>query len=164
MSCSQRFRVPSLKLEMIYTETSKEFMKVCQRFAVESRHMHPSSLRNERHTRKSERRNSHRTSAKWTTRRMAGLCDGMLVLLAQRPRWNSRWQDSILQKIWTINSLRNTGWVHPNHHERQVKNRSVLTRDAERKILLGYVLRAGGGWSGDLMIAGYEDLQESEAS
>ena len=31
-------------------------------------------------------------------------------------------------------------------------------------IFLGFVLRAVGGWSGDLMIAGYEDLQESEAS
>ena len=31
-------------------------------------------------------------------------------------------------------------------------------------IFLGYVLRAVRGWSGDLMIADYEDLQESEAS
>ena len=34
----------------------------------------------------SERRNSYRTSAKGTTRRMVGLCDGMLSLLAQRAR------------------------------------------------------------------------------
>ena len=31
-------------------------------------------------------------------------------------------------------------------------------------MFLGYVPRAGGGWSGDLMTADYEDLQESEAS
>ena len=29
---------------------------------------------------------------------------------------------------------------------------------------LGYALRPGGGWSGDLMIADHEDLQESETS
>ena len=32
-----------------------------------------------------------------------------------------------------------------------------------RGTLLGCVPRAGGGWSGDLMVADYEDLQESEA-
>ena len=31
-------------------------------------------------------------------------------------------------------------------------------------IFLGYVLHARGGWSVDLMIANYEDLQESEAA
>ena len=31
-------------------------------------------------------------------------------------------------------------------------------------IFSGYVLRAGRGWSGDIMIADYEDVQESEAS
>ena len=31
-------------------------------------------------------------------------------------------------------------------------------------IVSGYVLRAGRGWSSDLMIADYEDLQDSEAS
>ena len=30
--------------------------------------------------------------------------------------------------------------------------------------MLGYVLRATGEWSGELMTADYEDLQESEAS
>ena len=30
--------------------------------------------------------------------------------------------------------------------------------------MLGYVLRAPGEWSGELMTAEYEDLQESEAS
>ena len=31
-------------------------------------------------------------------------------------------------------------------------------------IFFGYVLRVGRGWSGDVMISDYEDLQESEAS
>ena len=31
-------------------------------------------------------------------------------------------------------------------------------------IFLGYVLRAGGGWSDDLMTTDYEDLQESEVA
>ena len=35
---------------------------------------------------------------------------------------------------------------------------------ALKGIILGFVLRAGGGWSGDLMIADCEDLQESKAS
>ena len=31
-------------------------------------------------------------------------------------------------------------------------------------ICFGYVLRVGGGWSGDLIMADYEDLEESEVS
>ena len=52
---------------------------------METWHKHTSSLRNERSGRRSrpqsERRNSYRTRAKRTNRRMVGLCDGMLLLL-----------------------------------------------------------------------------------
>ena len=39
-----------------------------------------------------------------------------------------------------------------------------LERQRREEYFLGYVPRAEGGWSGDLMIADFEDLQESEAS
>ena len=39
-----------------------------------------------------------------------------------------------------------------------------LGKKVLKGICFGYVLRMGGGWSGDLMMADYEDLQQSEAS
>ena len=64
---------------------------------MESWHKHPSSLRHEKRGRKwspqSARRD--RICAKWTTRRVVGLCDGMLLQLAQRAQQNGRWHDSI---------------------------------------------------------------------
>ena len=99
---------------------------------------------------------------------MVGLCDVMLVFLAQRAGNAGWWHDSIREEIWpdtwrTINSFWIIGWVHPNDRERQVKRTSVLKESAERNII-GLFPRAGGDWSGDLMIADNEDLQESEAS
>ena len=58
---------------------------------------------------------------------------------------------------------------HLTDHEFLLKH-ELSTSQLQRKTspeyisILGHVLRAGGGWSGDLMIADYEDLQESEAS
>ena len=71
---------------------------------MESWHKHPSLLGNEWSGREnlpqSEKRNSYRTRAKRTTRKMVGLCDGMLLLLAQRARKDGRWHDSIREEIW----------------------------------------------------------------
>ena len=41
---------------------------------------------------------------------------------------------------------------------------TTLDKQALQGIFLGSVLRAGRGWSGDLMTANCEDLQESEAA
>ena len=45
-------------------------------------------------------RNNYRTSAKWSTRRVVGLCGGMPPLLAQRARQNGRFQDSSRETMW----------------------------------------------------------------
>ena len=174
LSCLQRF-LPSQKPEIIYTDNSKTLIKLCSRFANISWHKHSSSLRHERSGRKgrpqSERRNSYRNSAKRITRIMMGLLEGMLLLSAERALQSGRWQDSIREHIWqiiwpTINISCNIGWVHPNYRERQVDSTSVLKDNAERNIYIyiGYELRAARGWSGDLMMAGHEDLQGSESS
>ena len=73
---------------------------------------------------------------KRTTRRNVGLCDGMLVLFAQRARHDGPWRDSVrVEKWWTINSIRNIGRVHPQYREGQVKNPAVRKENAERNIL-----------------------------
>ena len=88
---------------------------------------------------------------KWTTRRMVGQCDGMLLLLAQRARHDGRWHDSIREEIRpdisrTINPFSNIGWVQTNDRERQVKSTSVVKDYVERHIL-GLFPLAGGGCS-----------------
>ena len=88
----------------------------------------------------SERRNNSRTRAKRTTKRLVGLCAGILLSLAQRARSDGRWQDSIREEMWpevwlTINSFRNivvqrkqmkTTWVWKENAERNHNNRRVL--------------------------------------
>ena len=132
-------------------------------FARESWHQHPSSPRKERSDGKpsTERRNSDRTRARRTARSMVGLCDGMLLLLAQRARWDDRWQDSIRAETWpdvwrTINSFWNIGWRHPNHRVGQVKSTSFLKEHSERNVHRQCAACAEVGWSGDFMIADYE--------
>ena len=47
------------------------------------------------------------------------------------------------------------------------KDKSIIHQFGQKTLkgrFSGYVLRAGRVWSGDLMIADYEDLQKSEAS
>ena len=56
-----------------------------------------------------------RYDATWTARRMVGLCDGMLLLLAQRARQDGRWQDSIREEIWcNMDCQENGGTVRWN--------------------------------------------------
>ena len=99
-----------------------------------------------------------------------GLCDGMPLILAQRARQDGRWPDSVREEIWseirrTINPLRNIGWAYSDYREGQVEDPSVWTNNAERNILWLCATCGEGSeeWSGDLMVAEYEDLQESEA-
>ena len=79
MSRLQRFfRHRSLE-ELPQTKFKSIFVKACPDCQRKQDTKHTSSLRNEqsgRAVRKSERRNSHRTRAKRTARRMVGLCDG----------------------------------------------------------------------------------------
>ena len=126
----------------------KRFYWSVSRSSMGSWRMHPSSRKNERRGRKgrpqSERRDGDRTRAKWTGRRMVGLCDGMLLSV-----------EKIVGRHLTGPSIPfwNTGWVH--------QFRKFGQRREEYS--QGCVLRAGG-WSGHLMIADFEYLQESEAS
>ena len=48
-------------------------------------------------------------------------------------------------------------WLSTSRRQRQVKSTSFLERKRWKEYFLGFVLRAGGGWSGDLMIADCED-------
>ena len=102
--CLQRFIPPSQKADRIYTNNSKEFIEACQDVQWNHDTSTPHRVRNERSRRKSrpqsERRNSCRTRAKWTTRSKVVLCDEMLSLHAQHARQDGRWQDSIREAIW----------------------------------------------------------------
>ena len=74
---------------------------------------------------------------------MVGFCDGVLLSLAQHARQNDLWQDSarendVVRNLTDHRFLRNIASVQSDYR--------------------------GGAWSGDLMVADYEDLQESEAS
>ena len=79
-----------MKTKEIYTDNSNEFILKLVKIYNGIMPQAPSSNRNEPSGRmsrpQSKRRNSYRTRAKRTTRRMVGLCDGMLLLLAQRAR------------------------------------------------------------------------------
>ena len=56
-----------------------------------------------------------RYGATWTARRMVGLCDGKLLLLAQRARQDGRWQDSIREEMWcNMDCQKNGGTVRWN--------------------------------------------------
>ena len=112
-----------------------------------------------------ERRNSCRNSAKRTAWRMVGLRDGLLLLLAQRA----------LQDDWARQHSRRDMARHLTDHQDPLARRlstSQLPRKASQEyislektlkgISLGYVLRACGGWSGDLLIANYEVLHDQK--
>ena len=115
MSCSQRCLLPSQKQERIDTDNSKIIHYSLARFTMESWHKHFSSLRSEPSGKKSrpqsETRNSYRTRAKRTTRRMVGLCDGMLLLLARKSRKATKWWGE------TKDSLSMNGEFIYRHHE-----------------------------------------------
>ena len=149
--------LPSPKPERIYTDNQQEFIKACQDL-LESSHRHLSSVRNERSGRQSrpqsERRHSPRPSATWTTTRMVGLCDNMLCKLLMA-RQHSRKDMVILLTGHQFPSIeyvpitaKDKSWIH------QFGQKTLKWRFS------GHVLCAWGGWSGDLMMADYEDLQE----
>ena len=55
-------------------------------------------------------------------------------------------------------------WLSKSQLPRQTSQEYIRFERTLKGIFLGYMLRAGGGWSVDLMIPDYEDLLESEAS
>ena len=120
------------KMSSSFAEAGKNFHRQftviswgLSRSTMESWHKHLSSLRKERSRREgrpqSVRRDSYRTSAKWTTWRMVVLCDGMLLSLVQRARQDGRWQDG--GRPIPFRTL--IGWVHSDYREGQVKDPSV---------------------------------------
>ena len=68
---------------------------------------------------------------------MVGLCDGVLLLLAERARQDGRWQDSFEKRFGKTLD----GPSSP-FGEGQFKNPSVWTETPKRRFF-GYVLRAG---------------------
>ena len=95
-----------------------------------------------------------RPSATWTTTRMVGLCDNMLCKLLMA-RQHSRKDMVILLTGHQFPSIeyipitaKDKSWIH-QFGQKTLKGR-----------FSGHVLCAWGGWSGDLMMADYEDLQE----
>ena len=123
---------------------------------MESWHKHLSPLKDERSGRKSrprsEGRNSDRTSAKRTSRRMVWLCDGNAFVTCAT--CTTRWpMVSMARNLTEIKSLLNIGWVYPNYRERQIKNTSVWQENSERCNFGLHETWRRGGRSGDLMIA-----------
>ena len=98
----------------------------------------------------------------------SGVCDGMLLLLAERARQDARWHDSIREMIWeeisrTINPFLNIVEYIPI----TAKDKSKIHQVGETALtgrFFGCVVRAEGGWSGDFRVADYEDLQEPEVA
>ena len=87
----QRFISPTQKLGRIYTDNSKEFRQDRQDLQQnqDTSTPHRSETKGVRKSRpQSARRDSHRTRAKRTTRRMVGLCPGRLSLCAQRQKFD----------------------------------------------------------------------------
>ena len=126
---------------------------------------HPSSLRNERSGRKgrsqSERRGNYRASAKWTTCRVVGLCDGALLLLAQRKTaFEKRIGKELDEPSMPFGTL-------VEYIPITAKDKSRIHQFGQQTlkgVFFSFVLRAGGSWSDDLAVASYEELQESEAA
>ena len=106
-----------------------------------------SSLRNERSGRKSrpqsEIKKSYRTRAKWTTGRMVGMCDGNAVVTCVTCTIGQKFDGPSSPFETLVEYIPIT----------QVKSTSVWKENADRKNLGLCVLRAGRGWSRDLMKA-----------
>ena len=129
--------------------------------------------RNERSGRRSrpqsERRNNYRTRAKRTTRRIVGLCDGMLLLLCATctTRWpmtSRHWRGEYGQKIDGLSIPFGTLVEYITITAKDKSGVHQFGKTTLKGFFLGCVPRAGGGWSGDLMTVDYADLHESEAS
>ena len=91
-----------------------------------------------------------------------GLCDGMIVLLAQRAR-QKRQHSRFFLYIYgqTFDGPSTPFETLVDYVPITAKDKSRIHQYGQttlKGIFFGYVPRAGGGWSGDLMIADYEDL------
>ena len=114
----------------LHRQVKRDYQSL-SRFAMVSRDKHPSSARNERSGRKcppeSERGNSFRTSAKWTTSRMVGLCDGMLLLLAyarQNGRWTGQHSRNVV-RTWTDHQFHSEHWLSTSQLPRKTSQTSI---------------------------------------
>ena len=132
--------LPSQKLEIVDTDNSKESIKACQdlqwKHDTSTPHHSETNGVAERAVRRVKKRRNYRTRAKRTTRRMVGPYDGMQLLLAQR--WPMTRQSSriyLVRNLTDHHSLGNTGWVHSDHREGQVKDPLVWTKNVESNML-----------------------------
>ena len=111
----------------------------------------------------SKRRNGNRNCSKWLSLRFVGLCDGMVLLLAERALQDGPMNIFGEQIDGLLTPLGSKVRYQPisSKDEARLHNfgKKVLPR-----ILMGYALRAGGGRSGDLLIADCEDHENLSAS
>ena len=140
----------------------RKFQRVYEslpRFTMKSLQKHLSSLSRPQ----SERRNSCRTRAKRTTRRIGGTVRWTAAVYLRNV------QDSIptrcVARSLTDHQFFLGHWLSTSQLPVKEKSRvHHFGKKIVKGIFLGCVLRAGGGWSGDLMTAANDNLQASEAS
>ena len=163
MSCLQGFLPPPQKLEILYTDSSKEFIEACQ--DIQWNHDTSTLYRSE-----AGRRVKERTA-------VAQVQSGL-------PGW---WWDCAMEDYWSLRNVHDKMAEGKTAVERRfgqtfdglffgtlVECILMTAQDKARVhqfdketlngMFLGHVLRAERGWSGALMIADFGNVQESEAS
>ena len=166
MSCLQSFLLPSQR-KRIYTESSNMFTCACE----DSKWNHDTrpfiaQKWTERQTEPSSECKKEQPS-NWCNveyqKNGGTLWRNALVICATcTAKWPLTSQHS---RKDTVGKL--TDHQSPSYIPITAKDNSIIHQFGQKMVkglILAYALRAGRGWSGDLMTADYEDLQESEAS
>ena len=160
-SCLRRFLLSFQKPGRFHTDNSKESIGACQ-------DLQWTHVKNAPHRSDANKQDHRKSCSKWSPRWVVAPRDGMFELRAERARQDGRWQDSIRQKMWcnispTFDPVRSQSQLQTHLLKRRVATASTRLKMLPG-VFMGYVLRAGGGWSGDLGIADCRDLENVLAS
>ena len=100
-SCLRRFLHPLRTPGRVCSDNSRDFITACQDLQrILTMRILFSSLRNQWYRRKSCSTSTRRKSnnidvSKWLSRRVMGLCNGVVLPLAEHARQDGRWQDTM---------------------------------------------------------------------
>ena len=131
------------------------------------RYQHSASTANpwSRRARRSQSHGRHfvRLISKRVGSQVVALCCRMLLLLAMHIRHYGKRNHTIQNKIrpgfhWTYHSSGSGSQFQAYVRQKYCKDPQVW-----RHIFLGYSQQAGGGWSGDLIIADWEEIETAES-
>ena len=167
----QRFWPPESKPGLIYTDNSLGFTNSLRRSVVESRRIHSTSIRNKWTRRKGGQKSKiwdvDLVSPIWIRWTIAESCDGVLLLFTKHARLISRWKSSYERRYDTPFRARTVPFgskifYHPIS-TRDQKNRLHQFSSVVLKCnLIGYALNAGGGWTGERLVADAEELKNNQ--